>query len=343
MKSSFVSSAAVSQALRYSLVRAQSDLVKAQKEADSGLVADTGLALGVRTSQSVTFRRDFDRLNGIADSNALVTARLTNTQKTLTQIQDVAQSLFSTLTSGVSGEASFEITQAGAKNALASINSLLNSNFNGEYLFAGINTDAKPVDDAATKAAFEAAFTAHFSFPSDDPQAANITAAEIGAFMDDLVESSLLDGGWEDWSDATDQNIVSRVALNETLETSVNANAEAFRKLTLAAAAISSLLSSNINDSAKTALVEQTVTLVGEAIGDLSKLQATTGLTEQRVTDATNRTKMQADIYERSILDLEGVDPYEAVTRVNDILAQIEASYAMTARIQQLSLLRFLS
>jgi flagellar hook-associated protein 3 FlgL len=38
----------------------------------------------------------------------------------------------------------------------------------------------------------------------------------------------------------------------------------------------------------------------------------------------------------------EGVDPYEAASRVQDLLSHIETSYALTARIQQLSLLRFL-
>ena len=52
--------------------------------------------------------------------------------------------------------------------------------------------------------------------------------------------------------------------------------------------------------------------------------------------------KMQADLFERSIIETEGVDPYEAANRVKELLSHIETSYALTARIQQLSLLRFL-
>ena len=59
--------------------------------------------------------------------------------------------------------------------------------------------------------------------------------------------------------------------------------------------------------------------------------------------DASQRIGMQADLFERHLLDMEGVDPYEASTRVADLLSHIETSYALTARIQQLSLLRFLS
>jgi flagellar hook-associated protein 3 FlgL len=43
-----------------------------------------------------------------------------------------------------------------------------------------------------------------------------------------------------------------------------------------------------------------------------------------------------------SIQSLEGVDPYEAATRMNSLLTQLEASYAVTARISRLTLLSFI-
>jgi len=58
------------------------------READTGTVADVGLALGARTAQAVTFSRDLGRLNVIIDSNALVNARLTSTQGALGQLSD---------------------------------------------------------------------------------------------------------------------------------------------------------------------------------------------------------------------------------------------------------------
>ena len=64
MKSTFVSTAAISQAMRYSLMRAQSELTKAQKEVSTGHFADIGLALGSRTGQSVSFERDLERHEG---------------------------------------------------------------------------------------------------------------------------------------------------------------------------------------------------------------------------------------------------------------------------------------
>ena len=145
MASISVSSASISNAMRYSQMRMQSDLVNAQKEMDTGQVADVGLALGSNTSQSVTFSRDIDRLNGIVDSNALVSSRLTSTQDALSQLTSAAQSLLATMTTAVSGDMSGDLVANTGSSTLSSMTAVLNSSINGEYLFAGTNTDVKPI------------------------------------------------------------------------------------------------------------------------------------------------------------------------------------------------------
>ena len=48
------------------------------------------------------------------------------------------------------------------------------------------------------------------------------------------------------------------------------------------------------------------------------------------------------DIFKGNIGDLVGIDPYEVSNRLSTLLAQIETSYTLTARIRQLSLVKFL-
>jgi len=348
MKTSAVSSLAISQALRYSTMRSQGDLVKALKELDTGKVADAGLALGARTAQTITFARDLERLSGIVDSNGLVSSRLSSTQAALGQIAGAAQTFLTALTASASGDGVSAVTKDSADTVLGTLNSILNTSLNGEYLFAGINTDVKPMDGFAAgspaKTAFDAAFLTHFGFAQTAPAAANITSAQMDTFLTAAVEPQFLGSGWQaNWSNATDQKIVSRIALNETTETSVSANSDGMRKLAMAAATISDLFSSNVGVAGKEAIIARAVELVGEAIGDIAVLQSQTGIVEKRVTDASDRIKMQADLFERAIIDMEGVDPYEAANRVEDLRSHLETSYALTARIQQLSLLRFMS
>ncbi|WFP65181.1 MULTISPECIES: flagellar hook-associated family protein [unclassified Mesorhizobium] len=349
MKATAVSSAAISNALRYQQMRMQADLVKATKESQTGQVADVGLALGGRTTQAVTFQRDLDRLNGIVDSNALVGARLTSTQDSLGQLSDVAQNFLSALTTGVSGDSSTSVLRTAGTSALQQMTGILNTSVNGEYLFAGTNTDVKPIDDfsaagSPAKAAFDAAFTSYFGFTQSDPAAANITAAQMDDFITTQVEPQFLGSGWQaNWSSATDDQITSRISLNETTQTSVSANEQGIRKLAMAAAMVSTLVTGNISEAARNTIITRAQGLVGEAIGGLVQVRSDVGLAQKRVSDASDRMKTQVDLFEKHIVDLEGVDPAEAATRVADLTQHIETSFALTARLQQLSLLNYLT
>lgn len=348
MKAGFVSSSAVAQAMRYSLMRMQTELVGAQKEVSTGRVADMGLALGSRTGEAVSFKRDMDRLNGIIDSNSLVSARMSATQDALTQMTTAAQSFLQTLTASASGDASQNVTRTDARGAVSAFTAILNSALNGEHLFAGINTDVTPVSDfndpnSSAKAAFDAAFLAHFGFAQSAPAAASISGADMTTFLTTVVEPTFLGSGWEtDWSSASDDGITSRIALNETTKTSVSANESAIRKVMLAAASVADLFSGELSADARKAVISRSIALIGDGIAELANLQAETGIAQNRITRANERLTMQIDLFERNILDMEGVDPYEASTRVSTLLQQIETSYALTARIQQLSLAKFL-
>lgn len=348
MKMSMVSTASVSQALRHSLQRMQSELVSANKEASTFRVADLGLALGARTSQSVSMSRDLERLDAIVSQNGLVSARLTATQNALKQVSDRAQTLFSTLSAGVGGDANVSVTLTDARGTLDALTSILNSSLNGEHLFAGINTDVKPMGDfsagSPAKAAFDAGFVGFFGFNQNDPAAANITATQMENFLDTVVEPQFLGSGWQaNWSEASDEAITSRIALNETMQTSVSANADGIRKLAMVSATVFDLLSSStMSVAARSSLLTRAVGVVGEAISDLGTLQSKTGLAQQRVSEANQRLEMQMDVLERSVGKLEGVDPYEAQNRVSTLLDQIETAYALTARLQKLSLTKFL-
>ncbi len=74
----------------------------------------------------------------------------------------------------------------------------------------------------------------------------------------------------------------------------------------------------------------------------VTNVQARLGVAQNRVSDASERMSIQRDILTRQVTGLENVDPYEAATRVNALMSQVEVSYSLTARIRQMSLLRYL-
>jgi flagellar hook-associated protein 3 FlgL len=348
MKASFVSSHAISEAMRYQMMRMQVDLAKAEKEVVTGRVADPGLTLGARAGQSISLSRDVDRLGALIDSNSLVSSRLASTQASLVQLTDLAKDLLPALTTAVSGPIDPAIPQNQAKSALSTITSILNTTQNGEYLFAGINTDHKPLDDfdapgSPARIAFDTAFDTLFGFPITDPAAANITAQELNDFMDQLMADEFFGAGWEaNWSSAADQEISARITLSETTKASVSANNDGVKKLVMAAAFASYFLEGAFDDTVKKEVMQRSVATLGEAVAHLGASQAEVGIIQQRVKSASERVSMQIDLFKLNINDLEGVDPYEASSRITSLLTQIEVSYTLTSRIQQLSLVRFL-
>lgn len=351
MKTNFVSSYAVSSALRHRLMQMQTDLVKAQKEATTGAVADTGLALGSRTGKLVSLQREVDSLQGMIVSNGLVSGRLNATQEALNRLRTVAEDFASTLTAGISSNSDVTVATTAANGVLETMTAILNNSLNGEYLFAGIDTDIPPFKDftTAVPATFDTAFQSHFGFAQDDPQAVNITGADMETFLSTVIEPSFLDDSspapnWKtEWSNASDQKVVNRISLSERVESSTNANSEGVRRLAMAAASASALLTETMSVEAKAAVLNNALSQVGAAIGRITSEQTQFGIAQNRIKSANDRLEAQKDLFQRSALDLKGVDVAEAATRVSTLLTQIETSYALTARIQNLSILNYLT
>ena len=71
-------------------------------------------------------------------------------------------------------------------------------------------------------------------------------------------------------------------------------------------------------------------------------LAARLGVSRKRIADAQTAMSATRDLLARQIGAMEDVDPTEAATRVNDLTARLQATYAVTARMRDLSLLKYL-
>jgi flagellar hook-associated protein 3 FlgL len=326
----------------------QSELATLQKEVTTGRAADVGLALGARTGQTVALRQEMATLQTLMDSNAVAGSRLSTTQAILGEISADAQTFLGILIDAKSDPASAAVTQAHAGEQLAALIGKLNSAQNGEYLFAGFNTNVRPVTDYAdpgspAKQAVADAFLTRFGFAQTDPAASGISAVDMQDFLDTDFDALFNDPAWSaDWSSASDQPITSRISTSETVATGATANDSAMRKLAMVYTMVSDLGLAGLSQGAYGAVIETATGLIGSAIQGVTSKQAQLGYSEQSIADANSRMSIQKDVLERHIGELEGVDPYEASTRISSLLTQIETAYALTARIQRLSLLDFI-
>jgi flagellar hook-associated protein 3 FlgL len=350
MKSTFVSTSSLSAATRAALIKMQARLADAQKEVATGRLADVGRELGYKTAQTISLRQDYDRLKTIIDTNSVVSTRLSATQAALKSLTNDAQLFISQLISARNSDTGAAVAKNQASAALTSFINTANTAIDGAYLFAGINSDVKPLTDyfgAATptnRQAVADAFFANFGITIGDPAAVNISAADMQTFLDGSFASLFEDPAWtSNWSSASDQNVKSRISTSELIETSTNANTAGFRKLAEAYTMVADLGIESLNASAYQAVIDTATRLAGEAVQDLVKEQSRLGTSEERVANANDRMAVQVNILSQRIGKLEGVDAYEASNSLAELLTQIETAYAVTARIQQMTLLDYLS
>ena len=71
-------------------------------------------------------------------------------------------------------------------------------------------------------------------------------------------------------------------------------------------------------------------------------MQGQAGFYANRIEQTSERLTTLIDEFTKQADEIAAVDPYEAATRLNSLLTQIETSYTLTGRLQQLSLMRFI-
>src|SRR5690606_6087252 len=166
MKTSFISSLSIQTTMRHAVSKAQQDMVAAQQEVTTGRHADVGVALGATTARSLDLTRDVLRIKSMMATNSLATQRLEASEEALSRMQDLGQTVLDALVGlGTSGDTTnLAVARTTIQTSLDTFASFANTSVNGEYLFAGIDTDVKPFEDVAKEgSAARTAFTAELS------------------------------------------------------------------------------------------------------------------------------------------------------------------------------------
>ncbi|MCL6705495.1 flagellar hook-associated family protein [Pseudomonas sp. R2.Fl] len=349
MKTSTVSSLSIQNAMRLTIMQAQNDLLKGQQEVTTGKYYDVGTELGSRTSMSLDLSRESLRLQSLIETNAIAEQRLESAQEAMNQMATSAQSMMNGLVvvSGTADSNNLEVARKTASDSFDNFLAMANMSVSGEYLFAGINTDVEPLAAAdAFMADFEAAFTGYFGFASTDTaQTATITATQMEDFITNTVEPMFTGTGtqWDTtWSSASSDVMMSRVSTSETIATSTSVNSQGMRNFALASVVSMGLLTLNLGAEVLNVVTEKAVDYTGKAISGVDAQRTQLGLSQERLEKANASLEIQQDIIETNFTSMIEVDVYEASTRVNNLLSLVEASYTLTAKIQQLSLVNHL-
>ena len=147
------------------------------------------------------------------------------------------------------------------------------------------------------------------------------------------------------WSSASSQAITSRIAPEQSVTTSVSANSSAFQKLAQAYTMVSEFGGAPLNADANQAAMQTATGLVSSAITDLVTLQAGVGVAQSDVSTANDTMSAQIDLLTTqagTLSQLSDTESYDISNQVTTLQTQIQASYEVTAKLQQMSLASYL-
>jgi flagellar hook-associated protein 3 FlgL len=225
----------------------------------------------------------------------------------------------------------------------------LNSGDGDNFIFGGIKTDAAPIENyfadpaPPNKAALDSAFAGAFGFNQTDPAVANITPAQMSAFLSGDFQSLFAPAQWKStWSQASDEPMKNQISISRSIDASITANEPAMRKLAAAYVMASDIGNERLSQDTRRTVAKAAMETIDSAIALLTQTQARAGVMQATVDSANNAMDVQSTTLRLQLADLEGIDQTEAAARANILMTQIQSAYTLTSRISQLSLSKYL-
>ncbi len=183
--------------------------------------------------------------------------------------------------------------------------------------------------------------------PSLGKPVSALIGAEMNTFMTTTVEPMFSEAAWTDpttgWSQASNQNMTSRISNSEVITSSTNANSDGMRYFALATVMTNALIGQGLGSDAMDAVSDRGDRLCGagyygsrhssraSSVFRRSASRRRTTLSMRSPPSSTTRWS----IFRASI-------PAEASTLVKSLQTQLETAYTIVSKIQQLSLVNYL-
>lgn len=305
---------------------------RAAQEMTTGIHADIGQALRGDVGPLLAVDASLARLAAFRTNATDAAFQTAAQQSAIAGLSELASGITMTLMSSrdFPTPAQVSATAADARGRLASAVGLLNTQASGRAVFSGVATDTVPLaGPEELLAALEAA-------ASGATTAGQVEAMVNGWFADPLGFGTFYQGGTA--------LAAAPIAAGEMADLSTTAMDPAIRD-TLAGFAMAALLdrgmlASNSEERARLAQIAgQTLHRTEDA---RITLAAKIGTVEAQIESARSRNAAEETSLGILRADIGSVDPYEAATRLENVRAQLESLYLVTARVSRLSLAEYL-
>ena len=331
--------------------RTRAELDKANKEVATGTHADYFGGLGTQASRGIALRTSLARTSFYKESAGIASVQLDGQQQSLGIVKDVAIEVRGRLLSVQNGadDTSPAIISDGAKNSLEQVRAALNLALGGRFVFSGPAVDTPPVADSGvasdptTPAGVLAALKA-------GPPARNLAdPADMKAFLDDVdqvfSDSYAANPAYNFsvfYKGSTTGTMTTRIDDGSEVSLDVRASDPALRDVLKSLFVLEAVPASETSIKSYRLLAEELTTTLSGGIYGSTNLSGVVGYREQLVNETLDRHAQTEKLVNNTLSDLESVDDYKAATRLTSLQQQMEMTYVLTSRLNQLSLVNYL-
>lgn len=303
------------------------------------------IALRAQLERNSTYA---NTIGTLTQTTAIVANSLTDVQDTLSSLKATATEL-ATATTQDNGQA-LQIT---GQTQLASIISALNVTVNGQSPFSGaaVNTSGQTSYPIASESAIaanvaSALATAHTTY------GATLTDAQVNAAIASVIGGS--GTALTNWYVPGTTGVPSQpvqIADDRTVAASVSAlpvasggSSDAVLQTLQTAAAIAYVTPADFGGSLQLyqSYIASTVKPALAAVQSLSDVAAANGTVEATLQNQLAANQAQTTIVTNSVSATEEVDQAQAISKLDNLQTQLQASYEVTAQLKGLSLAAYL-
>ena len=340
-----ISTLAASLANQDNLQNNRLKLQDAQTELSTGRYADVNLQLGANVSRNLNWRLNLSETQGFLDNNAQADGKANATQAALAAVKSTGGNFMSMLT-GVRGAQNGQtLIKQDAIYAFGGLRDAVNTTYAGQYIMGGLNISDPPAKDykgGAAESAFDTAFQAQFGFPKTDPQAQNITPAQMTAFLNGPFDNLFQGANWTNWSNATPTNLQTQIDTTQQVDINANAGEQPMKAMMQGIISVMDAGTGNLNQSTFQTVVDYAFSKTGSAIQGVGEMESRIGEGQQMISQVTDKLNAKKNIVQLQIQGTEGVDAAAVSVKINSLMSQMEASYTVTGKLAKLNLASYL-
>lgn len=298
-----VSTFGVSEQMINSALRTQSVMANQQVQEASGLISSDFGGLGANTEQVLNLQVSVTRSQSYIDAATQTNSKVQVMYSAVNSVADLVTQ-FRTLLTGASSVSTADAASVTttAQGMLEQMQSLLNTQYNGSYVFGGSASTAAPVDISSSVYP-----------PATSPSSANTSYYQGN---DDLASV--------------------RVSDSQTVSYGVTADNPAFEQIMRAM----NLVASNSPLSSDT--LNEALDLATDSVDKLGVVQTQISNASSSIEKASNYQTDYQSYAQTLGSDLTSVDVAAVTASLSTYQAQLTASYAAIAKVQSLNLASYL-